>query len=108
MTPVAKSIGEKRNKITLDAGGNDDRDAVWPTAHCGRLYGQRLKRVRFEKGNDEGYKERWLQKLVSRYPSLLPIEQIEPALMPAISICMELPLASGFADNLYATPMPAR
>jgi len=69
---------------------------------------QGLKRVRFENGNDEGYKERWLQKLVSRYPSLLPIEQIEPALMPAISICMELPLASGFADNLYATPMPAR
>ena len=39
-----------------------------------------LKRVRFEKGTDDSYNERWLQKLVSRYPSLLPIEQIEPAL----------------------------
>jgi hypothetical protein len=63
-----------------------------------------LTRVRFEKGNDEGYKERWIQLLVSRYPNLLPIEQIEPALTPAISICMELPLASGSVDNLYATP----
>lgn len=63
-----------------------------------------LKRVRFEKGNDDGYNERWLQKLVSRYPNVLPIEQIEPALTPAIPICMELPLASGFVDNLYITP----
>jgi hypothetical protein len=63
-----------------------------------------LKRVRFEKGDDDGYKERWIQRLVSRYPSVLPIEQIEPALTPAIPICMELPLASGFVDNLYATP----
>jgi hypothetical protein len=63
-----------------------------------------LKRIRFEKGNTDGYKERWLQKLVSRYPNVLPIEQIEPALTPAIPICMELPLASGFVDNLYATP----
>jgi hypothetical protein len=63
-----------------------------------------LKRVRFEKGNDDGYKGCWLQKLVSRYPNVLPIEQIEPALAPAIPICMELPHASGFVDNLYATP----
>jgi hypothetical protein len=63
-----------------------------------------LKRVRFEKGTDDSYNERWLQKLVSRYPNALPIEQIEAALTPAIPICMELPLASGFVDNLYATP----
>ena len=54
-----------------------------------------LKRVRFEKGNDEGYKERWIQKLISLYPNVLPIEQIEPALTPAISICMVLPLKCG-------------
>lgn len=65
-----------------------------------------LKRIRFQKGDDDGlsFNERWLQKLISRYPNVLPIERIEPALTPAIPICMELPLASGFADNLYATP----
>jgi hypothetical protein len=64
-----------------------------------------LKRIRFEKGNDnDGFRERWLQEIVSRYPNVLPIEQIEPALTPAISICMELPLASGFVDNFYVTP----
>jgi hypothetical protein len=41
---------------------------------------------------------------VSRYPSLLPIEQLEPALAPAISVCMKLPLRSGYADNLFLTP----
>jgi hypothetical protein len=63
-----------------------------------------LKRIRFERGVDDNFNERWLQKLVSRYPSVLPIEQIEAALTPAVPICMELPLASGFVDNLYATP----
>jgi hypothetical protein len=63
-------------------------------------------RIRFQKGDNEGvnYNEKWIQKLISRYPNVLPIEQIEPALTPAIPICMELPLASGFVDNLYATP----
>lgn len=63
-----------------------------------------LKRIRLEKGISEGYNESWLQRLVSRYPNVLPIEQIEPALTPAVPICMELPLASGFVDNLFATP----
>jgi hypothetical protein len=66
---------------------------------------QSLKRIRFEKGKlGEAYNERWIQELISRYPNVLPIEQIEPALTGAVSICMELPLPSGFADNLYATP----
>jgi hypothetical protein len=64
-----------------------------------------LKRIRLEKGtSDDMYKERWLQKLVSRYPNVLPIEQIEPALTDVVPICMELPLPSGYVDNLYATP----
>ena len=63
-----------------------------------------LTRIRFENTGDDGYKERWIQKLVSCYPNVLPINQIEPAFTPAASICMELPLSSGFVDNLYATP----
>jgi len=63
-----------------------------------------LRRIRLEKGDGEGYNERWLQELISRYPNVLPIEQIEPALTPVIPVCMELPLPSGFADNLYVTP----
>src|SRR6266852_3751731 len=63
-----------------------------------------LVRIRFDKNDNDGFKERWIQKLISCYPSVLPINQIEPAFTPAVSICMELPLASGFADNLYATP----
>lgn len=63
-----------------------------------------LKRVRFVKGDGDGYQERWLQKLISRYPNVLPIQQIEPSFVPIIPICMELPLASGNVDNLYVTP----
>ena len=59
-----------------------------------------LQRVRLERGDGQGYNERWLQELISRYPNVLPIEQIEPALTPVISVCMELPLPSGFVDNL--------
>lgn len=51
------------------------------------------------------YDEKWLQHLIMKHPGLLPIEHIEPALTPAIPICMELPVPSGYVDNLYATPL---
>lgn len=66
-----------------------------------RAAAQSLKRVRLKTGE---YSERWLQDLIMRHPSLLPIEQIEPAFIPAIPICMELNVPSGRIDNLYATP----
>lgn len=63
-----------------------------------------LERVQFSKDSDHSFNEAWLQKLISRYPSLLPIDQIEPALREPVSICIELPLPSGnFVDNLYST-----
>src|ERR1700737_4407405 len=61
-----------------------------------------LTRVRFESSG--AYNEAWLQRLIMQYPSLLPIEDIEPALTPAIPVCMELPVPSGSVDNLYVTP----
>ena len=64
----------------------------------------RLTRIRFENKVEKGYTERWIQELISKHPSILPIDQIEPALTPVIPICMELPVASGFVDNFYATP----
>lgn len=51
-----------------------------------------------------GYSERWVQELVMRHPNLLPIDEIEPALTPAIPVCMELPVPSGYVDNLLVTP----
>lgn len=50
------------------------------------------------------YTERWLQNLIQRHPTLLPVEQIEPALTPLVPVCTELPLSSGYADNLMLTP----
>jgi hypothetical protein len=74
-------------------------------ADCKESPARVLKRIPFDKSKDDnGFQERWLQKLVSQYPSVLPIQQIEPALTPAIPVCMELPLKSGCADNLYVTP----
>src|SRR5258708_1393467 len=50
------------------------------------------------------YDEAWLQNIIMQHPSLLPIEDIEPALTPAIPICTELAVPSGSIDNLYVTP----
>jgi hypothetical protein len=50
------------------------------------------------------YDERWVQELVHNSPSVLPINSVEPALWPAIPVCMELPLRSGYLDNLLVTP----
>lgn len=50
------------------------------------------------------YDEGWLQRQIHAHPSLLPIWEIEPSCWPAVPVCMELPLASGFADNLLVSP----
>jgi hypothetical protein len=64
-----------------------------------------LDRVQFIDKQSQGkYDERWLQTLISRYPNILPIDQIEPGLAPPVSVCMELPLPSGCVDNLFVTP----
>lgn len=49
------------------------------------------------------YDERWLQTLIQDHPALLPVADIEPGLVPLIPICMELPVPSGFVDNLMLT-----
>ena len=54
-------------------------------------------------GSGATYDEAWLQRLIQEHPSLLPIGMIEPALQGPIPICMELPVPSGFVDNLMIT-----
>lgn len=54
-------------------------------------------------GSGATYDEAWLQRLIQEHPSLLPIGMIEPALQGPIPICIELPVPSGFVDNLMIT-----
>ena len=56
-------------------------------------------------GGKEGrHDEQWLQRLIHRHPTCIPMDQIEPGLPELVSICMELPLSSGCLDNLLMTP----
>lgn len=50
------------------------------------------------------YDEAWLQRMIHSHPSVLPISEIEPACWPAFPACTELPLPSGYADNLLVNP----
>ena len=63
---------------------------------------QGLRRLKLDKAGM--YDEAWLQRIIMQHPGLLPIDHIEPAFIPAIPVCMELSVPSGFVDNLYATP----
>jgi hypothetical protein len=49
------------------------------------------------------YDERWLQTLIQAHPAVLPAGQIEPAMMSLEPVCTELPLPSGYLDNLLMT-----
>ncbi len=62
----------------------------------------KLERLALSSG-DSTYNEQWLQQLVDRTPSLLPIAAIEPTWCNAVSVCTELPTPSGFIDNLLMT-----
>ena len=65
-----------------------------------------LDRVRFVKNAQENveYDEAWLQRLIMHQPALLPVQQIESSFAGLIPICMEMPVATGFLDNLLVTP----
>jgi hypothetical protein len=67
---------------------------------------EKLNRLHFLKNasSPAPYDEVWLQRLIMRHPSLLPVDQIEPAFNTLVPICIELPMKSGFLDNLLVTP----
>ncbi|MXY57617.1 MAG: hypothetical protein F4029_11990 [Gammaproteobacteria bacterium] len=50
------------------------------------------------------WNERRLQELIFDHPTCLPLDQIEPGIGQLVSVCMELPLGIGSADNLFVTP----
>ena len=49
--------------------------------------------------HDEG----WLQKLIFRFPQLLPVHEIEPGFSRIVPVCLELPTPAGNVDNFYIT-----
>ncbi len=65
-----------------------------------------LGRVRFTRDAAEHalYDEAWIQTLIKNQPAILPVHQIEAVFEGLVSICTELPVASGFVDNLLITP----
>src|SRR5215213_2207056 len=64
-----------------------------------------IERVKFQKlAGAAGHDELWLQRLIMKHPSLLPVDQIEAAFTPLVPICLELPVGSGSLDNLLVTP----
>ena len=67
---------------------------------------EKLNRLHFSKKASEPapFDEAWLQRLIMRHPSLLPVDQIEPAFNTLIPVCLELPTRSGYLDNLLVTP----
>lgn len=51
----------------------------------------------------ESFSELWLQELICRIPDVLPIAELDPGIGPLVPICMELPVSSGYADNLLVS-----
>lgn len=58
----------------------------------------KLKRVPLDSNL---FKEKWIQKLIEKEPSLLPTGDIEHIFEPLICIAREVQTKSGFIDNLY-------
>ncbi len=65
-----------------------------------------LKRIKLgQHGASGDRREEFLQDLVHQHPSLLPMQEIEPAFTPLVSICTELTVLAGSLDNLWMTPL---
>jgi hypothetical protein len=65
-----------------------------------------LPKIRLAKpGDDPESQEFRLQSFIMRHPTVLPIAEIEQALVPIVPVCMELPTRSDLrVDNLFVTP----
>ncbi len=50
------------------------------------------------------YDENWLQNLIHHHPDIIPAAEIEASFSDIIPVVRELPLRSGYLDNLYITP----
>ncbi|KHT63899.1 hypothetical protein RJ45_09350 [Photobacterium gaetbulicola] len=58
---------------------------------------------RVDLGDNRQYNERWLQELIFRNTSLLPLYEVEPDYDGVVPVCMELQTRSGRIDCLYVT-----
>ncbi len=61
-------------------------------------YLEQLHRIYIGNGR---FTEDWIQKTIHENPSILPVDQLEPSFCNLIALCRELPLESGYLDNLY-------
>lgn len=61
----------------------------------------KLKRIPF---TEREFYEGWLQKLIQDNPEVLPVNEIEPAFSPLVSIGKETGNNAGDIDNLFLSP----
>jgi len=61
-----------------------------------------LERLEFNAG-DIRHDEGWLQRLIFRFPQVLPVHEIEPGFGRVMPVCLELPSRAGSADNFFVT-----
>ena len=47
------------------------------------------------------FSETWLQELLHNHPDILPVKEIEPVFWPLAPIGREIPIKTGFIDNLF-------
>ena len=86
---------------------------VRKSSHCGPLLvgeGGLVtipNRVRLGRNGDKRDREAYLQSLVHDHPEVIPMEDIEPAFVPLVSVCTELPTRTGSVDNLWIPPTGA-
>ncbi|MCX7735701.1 MAG: hypothetical protein N2319_03210 [Candidatus Kapabacteria bacterium] len=50
------------------------------------------------------FNEDWIQKLINNNPEILPINEIDSAFTPVISIGREISTTAGYIDNLFISP----
>ncbi len=60
-----------------------------------------LQRIAF---NEKAFDEAWLQNLLDKSPSILPVDDLGTEFAPLISIGREMATESGYIDNIFVSP----
>lgn len=66
---------------------------------------QNLTRINLSQDASFDYSEDWLQKTIHQFPTLLPVNDIEPIFGNIIPVCREMMTSAGPLDNLYVNEL---
>jgi len=92
-------VTNRQHAVPLIIRGLTSQKSDGETSHLRRISSRATRR-----NQHPVFEEKWFQQLLYKFPSLLPVSEIEPAFASLEPIAMEVPVAGKSLDLLFINP----